>query len=173
MRVGFASHDSLRVTQNSRVWCREVARVSHEYHASAARADWRARKRDLRHTITLESHRTAGREFGAEKLPECRTSITRRRNEQVGELARDLRHTITLTVTQGTARVPPKMPGRSGQCSCREVVSVLPISGDFDGVESLVGGRVAPHACKRVHAGRWKPKLAPGTHERTMTGLEA
>jgi hypothetical protein len=42
---------------------------------------------------------------------------------------------------------------------------VLPVSGDFGGVESLVGGRVAPRACKRVHTGRCKPKLAPRTRE--------
>jgi hypothetical protein len=70
-----------------------------------------------------------------------------------------------LEVTQAR-RAPPECPVKSDPQStvpCREVASVLPVYGDLDGVESPVGGRVAPHACKRVHAGRWNAKLAPRT----------
>ena len=43
----------------------------------------------LSHTITIKPHKTRQpAEFGAEKLPECRTSITRQ-HERVGEPTRE------------------------------------------------------------------------------------
>ena len=119
----------------------------------------------------LDSHteRACPAEFGAEMLPECHASITRWRYEQVGRwraFQRLATHdNLNLEVTQGSSS-PARMPSRirPTEClvPCREVARALPTSGDLDSVESLAGGRVAPHACKSVHAGRWK---APGTRD--------
>ena len=138
-------------------------------HTLAGRRDLRvglASRDNLSHTEHAGQKSLVPR---SEKLPKCRTSITRRRNEQVREpMARErLASHDDLEVTQAR-RAPPECPVKSDPQSnvpCREIASVLPVYGDLDGVESSVGGRVAPHACKRVHAGRWNAKLAPRTRE--------
>src|SRR6266576_1268007 len=98
MRVGLASHDNLRVTQNTPTQqslvprsCQSITRVSHVGGMSRVGeiCEW-----DLRHTITLKSHRTRQhsrvwcREV-ARVSHEYHTSITRGQHEQVGELARE------------------------------------------------------------------------------------
>lgn len=65
-----------------------------------------------------------------------------------------MHHTVTLK-SHRARRVSRReylveIPGRikpSG-VQCRRS---LPVSGELDGVESLVGGRVAPRACESVH----------------------
>jgi hypothetical protein len=171
--------ESHRTRRPSRVWCREscqsVTRVSHVGGTSRLAS---LRERLVSHdnlevpqstarmpnAQSNQTHRVQCRE---EKLPECRTSSTRRGHEQVAGPARDLRHAMTLK-SHRARRVPPECPVESDpECSvpCREVARVLPVSGNLDSIESVVGGRVAPHACERVHAGRWRPKLAPRTRE--------
>jgi hypothetical protein len=54
------------------------------------------------------------------------------------------------------------MPGRIRQSQssvpCREVARVLPVSGDFDGVASLV--ELCRMFAKKVHDGRCKPEIS-------------
>lgn len=88
-------------TRRTEFGCREVARVSHEYHTSAARACEQVGElceRDLCHMITLKSH-------GEQRVPpECPvgsdTHRTQRRAESAEKLSERCQFPETLTASR-------------------------------------------------------------------------